>query len=335
MKQRTRFFLGIIVFLFCTLAMTEWYWSQSQHSSTKQEKLIIAEAGQPLFVLVYLADTLGYFKSEGLEVSFKHFTSGRDALASAIKGESDIATVFETPVVLNAYQGVELGIISTLHFSINNTAVVALKERGISTPQDLIGKTLAAPLNTNAEYFLKLFLEKHGITQEQVTLINMKPQEAVSILEEGRADAIVVWNPHLYNAMEAFLEKGVMVFRSDMYTEFSVLAGLKKTIKERPQAMKKLLRAIIKAEDFFAKNQEEAQIIVMSRLKNIPQRTVLETWDSYKPIIYLNHLLRTTLIQEAEWFHQSGRFNTPPPDFNKVLFPDYLREVAPSLVTIQ
>ncbi|HIN72184.1 MAG TPA: hypothetical protein EYM98_06340 [Dehalococcoidia bacterium] len=69
------------------------------------ENLTIAEASQAVFALVYIADEKGFFADEGLKVTFSTFTSGKDALNSVVQGNSDIGTVFETPVVLQSYQG--------------------------------------------------------------------------------------------------------------------------------------------------------------------------------------------------------------------------------------
>jgi ABC-type nitrate/sulfonate/bicarbonate transport system substrate-binding protein len=50
------------------------------------EKLVIPEASQPVFALLYVADAKGFFKEAGREVTFKSFPLGRDALGSVIEG---------------------------------------------------------------------------------------------------------------------------------------------------------------------------------------------------------------------------------------------------------
>jgi len=92
-------------------------WLAGWRGDDSVENLTIAEASQAVFALVYIADEKGFFADEGQKVTFNMFTSSRDALNRVVQGNSDIGTVFETPDVLQSYQGDELRIVSTLHNS--------------------------------------------------------------------------------------------------------------------------------------------------------------------------------------------------------------------------
>ena len=92
------------------LGTAVWIWQHQRPSST--EHLTLADASQPVFALVYIAEAEGYFAAQGLQVTYKSFTSGRDALSSVVNGHADLATVFETPVVLRAYQGEALSVLT-------------------------------------------------------------------------------------------------------------------------------------------------------------------------------------------------------------------------------
>ena len=86
-------------------------------------------------------------------MTFNMFTLGKDVLNSVVQGNSDIGTVFETPIVLQSYQGEELRIVSTLHNSSQNTGFVGLKSQNIESPTDLMGETIAVTKGTNGEFF--------------------------------------------------------------------------------------------------------------------------------------------------------------------------------------
>ena len=249
---------------------------------TQRESVTIAEASQPVFALVYIADANGYFDDEGLDVSFKSFTSARDALNSVIDRESDIATVYETPVVLKTYEGVNLGVITSLHTSNKNTGLVARRDRGIDVPEDLRGKTIAVTSGTNAEFFLSLFLSTIGINLSEVSLIDTKPEEMAGVLRDGSVDAVAIWNPNLYNARQSLPEEKLAIFFSDVYTEFSVLAGRRELVTERPKAMQALVKAVVKAEKFLEANPGEAIEIVIKRLSNQPETTIRGVWSEFR-----------------------------------------------------
>ncbi len=325
-------FAPIILILVSSLLFTLWSCTKSSQSL---EKLTIAEASTAIFALLYIADEEGYFKDERLEVNYNTFTSGKDALNSAIKGESDIATVYETPVVLKTYEGVDLSVISTLHYSNMNTGIVVKKDRGIETPEDLVGKKIGVTKNTNGEFFLQLFLTNHGIDIAQVTSVDTKPYDMVEALKSGEVDAIATWNPHIHNAKKTFKEKEIDIFYSDIYREISMLVGRREVVSEKHEAMKRLLKAILKAESFLNANPEKALDIVVKRLSDQSEETIRGVWPAFTVKATLSNVLLTTLEQEAEWFKNEGRFSTPAPDFNKVIFVDYLEQLKPEAVTIR
>ena len=113
-------------------------------------------------------------------MTFNMFTSGKDALNSVVQGNSDIGTVFETPVVLQSYQGEELRIVSTLHNSSQNTGFVGLKSQNIESPTDLMGEAIAVTKGTNGEFFQFQFLTTQGIDLSGVDLVGVKPLVKVS-----------------------------------------------------------------------------------------------------------------------------------------------------------
>ena len=155
-------------------------WLAGWREDVSVENLTIAEASQAVFALVYIADEKGFFTDEGQKVTFNTFTSGKDALNSVVQGNSDIGTVFETPIVLQSYQGEELRIVSTLHNSSQNTGFVGLKSQNIESPTDLMGKTIAVTKGTNGKFFLFQFLTTQGIDLSGVDLVDVKPLVKVS-----------------------------------------------------------------------------------------------------------------------------------------------------------
>jgi len=60
----------------------------------------------------------------GLDVTFISIASGKDALTGVIEGRSDIATVYGPPVVLQSHEGERLAIVSMLHNSSRNNALL-------------------------------------------------------------------------------------------------------------------------------------------------------------------------------------------------------------------
>jgi len=325
----------IIGFVTVFLGTTSWCILGCNSGSTRhKESLVIAEASQPVFALLYIAEANGYLEEAGLEITYKSFTSGKDALNSAINGESDIATVFLTPVVIKSYEGEKLGVISTLHSSTKNTALIVRNTEESHAQTDFVDKRIGVTKNTNAEFFLHLYLANHGIDVSDVTLVDFKPEELVEALQNKTVDAIATWNPHLSNAVKALKNNQVSVFYSDIYTGMSVLAGRREVIIQKKEAMKRLLSALIKAEQFKDSNGERSKAIVIERLSDKAEESIHSVWGAFSARIMLNNVLLEQFAQEAEWFRDVGKYKTLPPNFEEIIYPDLLDELMPESVTI-
>ncbi len=296
------------------------------------QRLTVADASQPVFSLLYIAQERGFFREEGVEIVFRPFTSGRDALQDTLDGHSDLATSYETPVVLQSLKGEKLSIVSSLHFSNKNTSMLAHKSSGIEKPSDLVGKTIAIPKNTNAEFFLNMFLASEGIELSDVKVIDVRPENMVETFKQKKADAIAVWNPHLYRAKILYDEKTVTRFYSTAYTEFSVLVGSKSIVNEKADAIGKLVNALVKAEAYLQNHPHQSLDLVISRLEQHSSESIKGTWDDYQLKIKLNNVLLTILQQEANWLNKDIEVELP--DFRATIDERFVRAAKENGVTL-
>ncbi len=102
---------------------------------------------------IYVAYDRGFFTREGLEVTLQSHLTGRDALASVVKGQAQFASSAETPVMFAGLQDEKIVIIASIGESTAHLKIVGRKDRGIAGPQDLRGKTVGLLLGAAPEYF--------------------------------------------------------------------------------------------------------------------------------------------------------------------------------------
>jgi len=273
------------------------------------------------------------FKDEGLDVTYSKFLLGREAINDVVKGNSDVATVFETPVVRRIYEGDPLQILTSLHSSTKNTALIGLKSHGIKTVNDLRGKKLGYTKYITSEFFLRSFLTTEGINANDLTLIAMEPDEINKALSTGTIDGAAIFNPHLF-ALQKSLKDDALVIYSNTYTEISTLTGTENFAKHRGPAITKLLRALVKAEVFAKAHKQESIQIVDEWLQNVDEETVAGTWDSVDRALELDNRLLTILTREARFLKDQGVYTSEVPDYRKHIYSNYLKQVKPEGVTI-
>ena len=299
--------------------------------SAPSETLRLAISPQIMSALVYVAESKGFFRSEGLEVTLEEHEWGKDALASVIAGKADVATVAEVPVMRAVLNGSQPTVFSNIQATDHDVTVIARKASSIQSPADLVGKRVGLVRGTNHEYFLNLFLTANGIDPTKITVVPISLKTGADELIAGRIDALASWAGARV-AVATAMPDGIVSFNADgLYTELWVLAAMPEFLKARSKAVRMLLRALIQAEQFTREHRQEAIAIVARNIK-MDDAQVNSIWDQFGFSINLDQTLLVQLEGEARFVTKEpgGRL----PDFLRHISVDDLRAVAPNRVTI-
>jgi NitT/TauT family transport system substrate-binding protein len=295
------------------------------------EPLTIAVPTIPRFTLVHLAQAKGYFKQEGLAVTLQLHRFGKPALESLLSGKSELATSAETPLVLATLSGEPLSVLASIATTTRNNAVVARRGAGMSRPSDLAGKRIGVTLGTSGDFFLDTFLLRYNLDREQVRLFDLKPEEMGAALERGDVDAVATWNPTAASLMRAMGPRAVAFYVEDLYFETGVLAARREFARNRPEAAKRLLRALVSAETFFRDHPEEARQLLATALGD--DGGLEASLRDFDFRVRLDQGLLVLLEAEARWARRTGRSSSrESPNFLETLDPVPLLAVKPDAV---
>lgn len=299
------------------------------------EKLTIAMFDNPTFALVLIAQNKGYFKDENLEIIYRKVGgTGIKNLADALEGNSDIGWAYEAPTVRKIYEGEKLRIITTLHTSTKNVAIIARKDKGIATVQDLKGKKIGVTKGSAYEFFLYSYLLSQGVKLSDVIFIDGDFASMTTLLKTGKVDAVAIGNPFFYDIAKEYPQGSLSIFQSEVYTENGLLAGREDIVKNKKEAITRFLKALVKAEDLYRTNNQEALDAVIAEIPAVSEETIRGTWDKFIPTLKLDNVLLTLLNREGAWFKDNGIYKTEVPNFRNAIFTDYLKEVKPEAVTV-
>jgi len=86
--------------------------------------------------------------------------------------------------------------------------------------------------------------------------------------------------------------------------------------------------------DLKQREYDEAMKIVADKLSVQGSEGTEAVWNDSEYVAKLDQSILTIFEQEAQWFIDNGMFSTPMPDFNKIIFSDYLKTVNPDSVSI-
>jgi sulfonate transport system substrate-binding protein len=326
-------FCCLCICLSCALSLTACR-KPPEKPAGSPEKITIAFTESTGAALVHIAIAKGFFTEEGLDATPQSHSAGKSALDAVIEGKADLATVADTPIMFAVMDGKKITTIAVIATSNRNMAILAGKDRGISKPADLRGKTIGVVRGTVSDFFADTFLIIHGIDRKQVTLIDLKADEIASALGTGRVDAVSIWQPVLINLQKDLRDKEQSFYGETFYSFAICVSALQDFTRQRPEAVRKFLRALIKAETFSIRHPEESRSLVAKFVKT--DKVLLdEIWDVYNYRVTLDQALLVALEDQTRWAMKNRlTIHRDMPNYLDFIDLDGLRAVKPDAVRI-
>jgi NitT/TauT family transport system substrate-binding protein len=163
------------------------------------EPLRIAYSDWPGWVAWQVAIERKLFEKKGVAVEFLWFdyVASMDAYAA---GKVDAVAVTNGDALVTGANGAANVIILINDYSNGNDMVVA--KPGIGSVAELEGKKIGVEVGFVSHLLLLDGLKKAGLTEGDVTLVNMATNEAAQVLASGDVDAVVAWQPSSGQALE-------------------------------------------------------------------------------------------------------------------------------------
>ncbi len=297
-------------------------------------KITIAYSATTDSVLAEVAYVRGYFSEEGLEVNVRKHPYGKLALQDVLEGKADFATVAETPVMFAIMGGEKISVITTIESSRSGNAIIARKDRGVRTLEDLRGKSIGVTSGTTSDFYCDALMATYGILRNSVKILNIKAEKISEALADGDIDAASTFSPYTIQAQRKLGDLAVALKDENVYTwTFNVVAK-QDFIRNNPAVVKKLLRALVKAEEFIMRHEAEAQKIV-SDFGGIDAAIVRDIWDKTTFGVSLDQSLLLALEDESRWAITNKLTSAAKvPNYMDFIYTDGLLSVKPAAMKI-
>jgi NitT/TauT family transport system substrate-binding protein len=268
--------------------------------SGPMEKITVSTTADAKSALLFIAQHNGYFSKNGLEVTLKTFPSGKLGCDQLKAGNIDVANAADFVLVSEIFAGTKslrcLGSIAAA----DDHQVIARKDRGILTPVELRGKRIGVPLGTSAEFFLGMFLPFYDLALKDVELINIKPPDLEDALAAGRVDAVAVWEQWIYQIKKRLGDKVISWPAQGGHKYYWLLLSTDALVKTRPDALKRLFKALHEAENFLKSHREEGIEIIAKHI-NLDPAIVKAAWMKSTYALSFDQALFITMEDEARW----------------------------------
>ena len=287
----------------------------------------------PSSLPIYVAQDSGYFIQEHLQLETVRFASGREALQAALSGTVDGAVVYSTPVVVAALSGEDVVVLTLLHRADGLTGVAVHPGARIQTAAQLRGHRVGVTPGTSSQLALDVLLAEGGLSPADVQVVEGSQTQLQALLARGEVDAASLWVPNLFIATRPDRANASLVV-SEIYSELSMLGGLRKHVEAHRTEFQRLLRALERAQ---TRVRDEPGLVFSTLRGRFPELTdenlrLIAGRSRFE--LGLSNLLLSSLRQEAAWLEERGLPRTSRVRLRDIPLLGPLDEVAPEAITL-
>ncbi len=298
----------------------------ARDDSSELEEVTISTSKNVWSALPLIAHEKGFFEAEGLNPKITYQTAGRYNMDALVSGSVDFATVVEVNLAYLGFTGNEDFQIVASVVESDSLAIVGKKSSGISAPNDLRGKTIAYSPGTGGELFAFEYFEKIGIENAEVELRKVQPLALQQSVVGGDIDAASTWEPFVYNISKALGDNAIVFRDPEAYTGYMNLAVRKGWGSKNSETVIKFIKALRRAEEFIANNENEAQDI-LARVIGVGDDVIEGIWPYFQIGVTLDidsQVAVTTEVARSIKEDQVDFADKEIPDFSKYFDATYV-----------
>ena len=255
--------------------------SASESEEMKELDVVLDWYPNALHAFMYVAMEKGYYEEEGLKVNIQFPSNANDAISLVAAGQADIGLYYQQDVIqARADQNVPVKSIGAVVQGPLNI-ILSLKEKNITSPEDLVGKTVGYAGTELSEALTRSIMEYVGADYSDVAMIDVG-FDLMSSMTTGNVDATIgcLINHEVPQMEEEEFE--VNWFELDDYGVPTYYEGIflanDKTIESDSETLSAFLRASARGFADMKENPEEALEILLNNQneENFPLSETVE-----------------------------------------------------------
>ncbi|MBW4648628.1 MAG: ABC transporter substrate-binding protein [Kastovskya adunca ATA6-11-RM4] len=279
-----------------------------------------------------IAQEKGFFTLQGVNVEHAYTVNYLESVSNFVAGKSD--GLF---IVLGSLMGVIEKIPDvqiTLIADESAGADVVLAQPDIRNGTDLKGKRIGVKLGDYGELFVTTWLEQHGLTTDNVTLVNVEGEAVPAQFQSGNIQAGQTWEPYV---SEAINQSGASVLFTSEETPGlmpTVMIFRSKVLRDRPNDVQAFIRAWFQAQEYWQANQTESNALITKALDLKPENLFTDgikfyTWQdnlkAFTPGSTTESLHHTAKLY-ADFYIRIGGLSATP-DVQKLINPSFVQQL--------
>jgi NitT/TauT family transport system substrate-binding protein len=221
----------------------------------------------------YVAKEKGFYKEKGLEVTIERGQGSGDTVKRVELNTVDVGLADTGTLVVARSKGAKVKVIGMI-YSRSPNGIKTWKGSGITKPKDLEGRKVGVPPGDAQRVLWPALAAANGIDMNKVTLINIQPSAKAQSLAAKQADAVFDWVVGNQGYWEAGLDKDKLVLipwaKWGVNPYGNALMASEKTIKERPDMLRRFMDGTMQGWKWAIENPEKANEIFIQSNPEVP-----------------------------------------------------------------
>ncbi len=277
-----------------------------------------------------------YENELGVEVNIIKFDSGKDINSAIASGGIDIGQEGSSPAALAISNDLDVEVFWIGDIIGKAETLVAKNDSGIKSLADLKGKKVGTPFASTAHYSLLNALELEGVDANEVTILDLQPDDIYAAWGRGDIDAAYVWYPVLGN----LLQDGTAITDSEELSKKGVVTAdtnivRKQFADENPELVTKFVELQLKANDVINNESDKAaedisSILEISKEDAAEQITQFKYLTAEEEIDYLDNSFAQTLKNTADFLVTQQSIKSAPEleDFQSKVTSEFVKAAS-------
>ncbi len=281
-----------------TAALAALLWAPSAQAADKLTLLLdwfVNPDHAPLFV----AEEMGYFAERGLEVETIAPADPNDPPKLVAAGKADIAVSYQPQLHVQVAAGLPLTRFATLVATPLNTLLV-LEDGPVKSIADLKGRKVGFSVGGFEDALLRAMLARHGLTLDDITLVNVNFSLSPSLLA-GQVDAVIgAYRNFELNQMDIEGHKGRAFYVEEegvpSYDELILVANPERMDRE---VLRRFLDALEDGVRYLVNHPEESWGLFIRGRGELDDELNRRAWSDTLP----RFALRPAALDRARYSH--------------------------------
>jgi ABC-type nitrate/sulfonate/bicarbonate transport system substrate-binding protein len=272
-----------------------------------------------------IAVNKGFFKSEGLNVEGRMFTSGPSCAEALIYGNAVLATMGDTTAIITLSKScTEFRAICSHGGGEHRHRIIVRNDSGITLPQHLVGKRIGVKKGTSTHGGLLLFAQNNGLELKK-EIIDIKPSLQLIALAAGQLDAMVASEPTPTQAEVNGFGRQLSTLGGQNNTYPIFILANNKFAQKNPETIVRFLKIITKAGLFLHHHPDEAALI-LSGVTGLEKEVIRRAMANHYYHVGLTPNTVDSVDTMAKFLRKINKIKKNP-DFNTCLDDRYLKMI--------